>query len=494
VNVLLLSMPDSFEHMASVTTRMPNGALSSLAGNVDPHHQVAVADLILVQRRVRETLLRLLETHQPELVGLSVMTFQRPTARKIIGLVRERRPHATLVVGGYDPSLAPEAWTDVADVIVRGEGEITFRELLRAIEAGRSSEGIAGLWFRNGDGWSHNPPRPVSRLGAGEIRLPDRASRVLEGYTLLGRKVDVVETSRGCTFDCSFCSIIEMRGRNFHRFDFERVIADIRDAQARGARAIFIVDDNVTLDMKRFETLCQAILDARLERISYIVQAMTSAIANAPESLVPLMRRAGFRYVFLGIENVLDDDLEFLKASAKNAERDHGRRVGNATVKACERLRAEGIYVVGGLIVGNPDDTLEKVEANLDFAARYVDWPYIQHPTPYPATPMARELQSRGLVLDKPIETYDGTTAVVKTEHLEADEIEFLRWRRERFLKTRHFPAALRQSPWWVLRNAHRMLGHTFRGHSWRWLVGLESDRQVFARYQGIRAAERSYL
>jgi radical SAM superfamily enzyme YgiQ (UPF0313 family) len=494
VNVLLLSMPDSFEHMASVTTRMPNGALSSLAGNVDPYHQVAVADLILVQRRVRETLLRLLETHQPEVVGLSVMTFQRPTARKIIGLVRERRPHATVVVGGYDPSLAPEAWTDVADVIVRGEGEITFRELLRAIEAGRSSEGIAGLWFRNGDGWSHNPPRPVSRLGTGEIRLPDRASRVLEGYTLLGRKVDVVETSRGCTFDCSFCSIIEMRGRNFHRFDFERVIADIRDAQARGARAIFIVDDNVTLDMKRFEALCQAILDARLERIRYIVQAMTSAIANAPESLVPLMRRAGFRYVFLGIENVLDDDLEFLKASAKNAERDHGQRVGNATVKACERLHAEGIYVVGGLIVGNPGDTREKIEANLDFAARYVDWPYIQHPTPYPATPMARELSSRGLVLDKPIETYDGTTAVVKTEHLEADEIEFLRWRRERFLKTRHFPAALRQSPWWVLRNAHRMLGHTFRGHSWRWLVGLESDRQVFARYQGIRAAERSYL
>jgi radical SAM superfamily enzyme YgiQ (UPF0313 family) len=494
VNVLLLSMPDSFEHMASVTTRMPNGALSSLAGNVDPHHRVAVADLILVQRRVRETLLRLLETHQPDVVGLSVMTFQRPTARKIIGLVRERRPDATLVVGGYDPSLAPEAWTDVADVIVRGEGEISFRELLRAIEAGRSPEAIAGLWFRGRDGWSRNPSRPVSGLASGEIHLPDRASRVLHGYTLLGKQVDVVETSRGCTFDCSFCSIIEMRGRNFHRFDFERVIADIRDAQARGARTIFIVDDNITLDTERFAALCQAILDARLDRIGYVVQAMTSAIANAPESLAPLMRRAGFRYVFLGIENVLDDDLEFLRAGAKNAERDHGRRVGNATVKACERLHAEGIYVVGGLIVGNPGDTREKVEANLDFAARHVDWPYIQHPTPYPATPMARELQSRGLVLDRPIEAYDGTTAVVKTEHLEADEIEFLRWRRERFLKARHFPAALRQSPWWVLRNAHRMLGHTFRGHSWRWLLGLESDLQVFARYQAIRAAERNYL
>ena len=53
MNVLLLSMPDSFEHMPPVAIRMPNGALTSLAGNIDPHHRVAVADLILVQRRVR---------------------------------------------------------------------------------------------------------------------------------------------------------------------------------------------------------------------------------------------------------------------------------------------------------------------------------------------------------------------------------------------------------------------------------------------------------
>jgi hypothetical protein len=68
--------------------------------------------------------------------------------------------------------------------------------------------------------------------------------------------VRVVETSRGCTFDCSFCSIIEMRGRNFHRFPIERVIEDISDAVARGARSLFIVDDNITLDMPRFEELC----------------------------------------------------------------------------------------------------------------------------------------------------------------------------------------------------------------------------------------------
>ena len=78
MNVLLLSMPDYFEHMPPVAVRMPNGALTSLAGNVDDHHRVAVADLILSHRRVRETINRLFHEFDPEVVGLSVMTFPAP--------------------------------------------------------------------------------------------------------------------------------------------------------------------------------------------------------------------------------------------------------------------------------------------------------------------------------------------------------------------------------------------------------------------------------
>src|SRR5437870_9156326 len=105
-------MPDSFEHMPEVVVRMPNGALGSLAGNVDSHHEVAVADLILVQRRVRETVERLVREMKPGIVGLSVMTFQRETAKKIIALVRRLHPAVRIVVGGYDPSLAPAAYAD----------------------------------------------------------------------------------------------------------------------------------------------------------------------------------------------------------------------------------------------------------------------------------------------------------------------------------------------------------------------------------------------
>ena len=498
MNILLLSMPDSFEHMPSVAVRMPNGALTSLAGNVDSHHKVAVADLILVQQQVRETVERLVRETTPDIVGLSVMTFQRKTAKKVIDLVRSLKPDVRVVVGGYDPSLAAESYTDndsgVVDFIVRGEGEITFRDLLRAIENESGYDHIAGLSYRSGDRFYHNSDRAVSGLDGGEIKPPNRDARVLKGYTMLGRQTDVIETSRGCTFDCSFCSIIEMRGRNFHTYTFDRVIADIRDAADHGARAIFIVDDNISLNVKRLEALCQAIIDAGLNNIDYTVQAMTSSIANHGDTLAPLMRKAGFRYVFLGIENILEDDLQFLRASSKNTKREDGKKAGNATIKAIDYIHKNKMYVVGGLIVGNPDDTRESIETNLEFARQYIDWPYIQHPTPYPRTPMTKDFRERGLIIIERMEEYDGTTAVVKTEHLSAEEAEFLRWRADRWMKLKHMPVALAHSPMFVLKNAPKMFAHTFRGSTIKTMLGLEDERKAFERYRAIRSAERAYI
>ncbi len=489
-------MPDSFEHTPSLTMRMPNAAIASLAGNLDERHEIAVADLICVQHDVVPTVRRLVAERRPELVGLSVMTFQRATALALIQIIRRLHPAARIVVGGYDPSLAPQYYEDPAagvDFIVRGEGELTFRALVAALETASPLDGIAGLSWRTDTGFVRNAARHISTLGE-EIRPPRREARVLRNYTFQGRQIDIVETSRGCTYDCSFCSIIEMRGRNFETWGIDRVIADIADAKRHGARAIFLVDDNITLNVRRFEALCRAIVDAGLQHIDYIVQAMTSSIAAHGETLAPLMRRAGFRYVFLGIENVLDHDLAFLKAGAKNTQRSGGRSVGNASVRACDFIRRNGMFVVGGLIVGNPDDTPESIEANLEFARRHVDWPYIQHPTPYPGTPMTADFRAANLIVNENVSEYDGTTAVVRTRHLESEEVEFLRWRAERWMKCRHFPAVLRHDPIFISRHARRMFAHTFRGCTWRTLFGLEDEHAAFRRYKEIRRRERDYL
>jgi len=123
-----------------------------------------------------------------------------------------------------------------------------------------------------------------------------------------------------------------------------------------------------------------------------------------------------------------------------------------------------------------------------------VDWPYIQHPTPYPGTPMTKDFVERGLVVNSRVEEYDGTTAVTRSAHLSSEEIEFMRWKAERWMKVRHLPVALRHDPVFVLSHGRRMLAHTFRGTTWRSLLGLESSRDVFRRYRAIRAREREYV
>jgi hypothetical protein len=87
----------------------------------------------------------------------------------------------------------------------------------------------------------------------------------------------------------------------------------------------------------------------------------------------------------------------------------------NATLKAIEYIHRNKMYVVGGLTVGNPDDTPESIQANLDFARPYIDWPYIQHPKPYPRTPMTKDFQERGLIISDLLEEYDGTSALVRS-------------------------------------------------------------------------------
>ncbi len=131
------------------------------------------------------------------------------------------------------------------------------------------------------------------------------------------------------------------------------------------------------------------------------------------------------------------------------------------------------MYVVGGLIVGSPGDTRESIEANLEFARRYVDWPYIQHPTPYPRTPMTKDFRDQGLIMNERLEEYDGTTAVVRTEHLPAEEVEFMRWKAERWMKVHHVPVALKHDPRFVLLRGWKMLPTLFvearSAQRWDW-------------------------
>ena len=164
-----------------------------------------------------------------------------------------------------------------------------------------------------------------------------------------------------------------------------------------------------SLNIRRFEALCQAIIDAGLNDIDYTVQAMTSPIAMHGETSGAIDEEGGVPLRVSGNRKHPGRRFSVPEGSAKNEFRERGRGRGNATLRAIEHLHRNKMYVVGGLIVGNPDDTRESIQANLEFASKYVDWPYIQHPTPYPGTPMTKDFRARNLIQIERMEEYDGT-------------------------------------------------------------------------------------
>jgi anaerobic magnesium-protoporphyrin IX monomethyl ester cyclase len=107
---------------------------------------------------------------------------------------------------------------------------------------------------------------------------------------------------------------------------------------------------------------------------------------------------------------------------------------------------------------------------------------------------MTADFRERGLITSENLEEYDGTTAVVRTEHVPAEEAEYMRWKAERWMKIRHMPAAFCHDPWFVVRHAPQMLAHTFRGSTIGSVLGFESSRKAFQRYKSIRRQEREYV
>lgn len=416
MKVLLLSSPvvqKDFDRIA----RLPSLGLVSLAAHVDDLCTVHVADIHGMKDH-RDFVKRLVNSY--DLVGLTAMSFQYQEALALAKIAKESG--AETVFGGYHPTLACEeigASEDASliDYIVRGEGEATFRELVKAKLEGGSPKGVLGLSYREGERTVHNPPRPLLKVE--EIERPLRDARLVrKGFTSFEIPIDSVETSRGCTQGCKFCSINLMYGRRFRPFPIERVIEDIRDAEAHGAGSIFFPDDNITLDVKRLERLCQAIIDAGLTHLRYKTQASASGIASS-KRLVDKMGEAGFDGVFLGVESVNKRNLQFLGKG----------RMSDDAERAVQYLHDNNIIVSTGLIGGNPEDDREDLWENFRLARRLkVDFPIFYISTPYPKTQMREELQQMGLVTQNDFTRYDGLHANCCTKYLSEEEVQYITW------------------------------------------------------------------
>jgi len=419
MRILLLAMPDTASSLDAVM-KFPNLGLCSIAAQV-PEHDVRILDLVLRPHGVRQQVLDEVRAFCPDVVGYSAMSFQYATARALAAAVRAAAPSITQVLGGYHATvLADEVGRrdgDLFDFVVRGEGELAFRQLIDGLAGTRfDPSSVPGLSWRGPEGYRHNPDGELLALDS--LPLPRRAARALDGAFYFDRSFDVAETSRGCPLPCTFCSIRRMYGRTFRRFPIPRVLEDLRALDRGGVRGVFFVDDNITIDVPRFKELCEAITAAGLSHLRYIVQASVHGIAKDP-TLAPAMARAGFDTVFMGIENGEDANVAALDIAPKRGRHE------DETPRAVRLLRDHGIKAVGGFIVGNPDDDRDSIARTFRYARKLgLDFPIVQCLTPYPRTEMRAQLLAEGLVTNPDdLTRYNGYIANVRTRHLSSEAI-----------------------------------------------------------------------
>ncbi|UCG00687.1 MAG: B12-binding domain-containing radical SAM protein [Candidatus Heimdallarchaeota archaeon] len=422
MHVLLLAMPNTafyFHHFAV----LPNLALCSIAGNIGEEHHLSIADLVLQRRNVRGFLEKRLLCDPPDLVGLSSMSFQSKTARSIARFIKTFNPEIRIALGGYHASMIPEevgrSWGNDIDFIVKREGEHTFKELLHALENNETDlQHIKGLSYRKNGEFIHNAWRPLTELSS--LNLPNRDVRLLtKGFHILGKKADVIETSRGCKYECKFCSINKMYGRSFRAYKIERILTDIENCKKQGTKAIFFADDNISLNSRHFRNLCEGIIKRGLTDIHYTTQAHVGSLYSKPK-LLKLALEANFKAFFLGIENPHQEKLQTI-----------GKNVSNMAKKAeavVSQIRGHGAIAMGGLIVGNPDDKVEDFYNVLHYTKQIkADAPVFFVLTPYPNTQIREILIQKKLVTNPyDYSNYDALSANIKTSYLTTDAVEIL--------------------------------------------------------------------
>ena len=489
MNVLLLSMPDTHPYFKPWKIAGPNLALSSIAANTDPEHNVWIADLVLKRRNVKRGLLKALHISNPDIVGISAMTFQFDTAKRIAAVIKSINSDIKTALGGYHGTLMYKKIADNEeggnfDFIFRQEADLSFNELIRSTVKGNNFETVKGLSFKRGGSFIHNESRGLEDLNI--INLPDRKSRIWNSYHALGRPFDIIETSRGCTMDCKFCSIRHMYGRSFRKYEISRVINDIENAKRLGKKSLFFSDDNLTLNVKRFEEICDAIIESGNNDIHYFAQVSSDGIASS-ERLVDKMEKGGFKGVFLGIENVSERNLKYFQKGD----------ILSKSKKAIQYLKKKHIAICAGLIIGAPEDREEDINKNYGFLKEQdIDTSLDQVVTPYLKTEMRDDLMEKDLITNtNNLKLYNGHFTNIRTKHLSEQELAFLKWKhlhesvntftfsglkviRRNILKKYYKLFMLRIIPFFMLNKLLLKIRNIGKGEQENFIQSIESDKK----------------
>lgn len=388
----------------------PPLSLLTIAGAVsDLDHEIDILDMNVNYSYTIDELNEKIRHYN--LIGITCMT---NTFKVVLNICKiAKKNNIPTLLGGFHPTLVPNIIDefDCIDMICRGEGDITFRELLE----GKPKHQILGLSYRENGIIIHNPDRPyiedLNRLAFPRNDLVDP-----DPYHYIWVPAWVCETSRGCPFKCNFCCVTQFHKGKYRTKTPERVIRELMRVPP-ATKLVFFTDDNFSLQRKRVMRICELLEKTKLsKRLMFVCQSRVDDIANNPD-MVEAMSKAGFICFFLGFES-------FKQLSLDNMQKQYTLDKVRKCIKLCHK---NGIMVFGSFIIGNIGETVEDTWRTFKLMKELeLDMMMTNPITPFPGTPLYEEALKKGWIPeDFRWEKWD-ISPVMNTPDMTIDEIQNL--------------------------------------------------------------------
>ncbi|MDZ7290618.1 MAG: B12-binding domain-containing radical SAM protein [candidate division KSB1 bacterium] len=330
---------------------------------------------------------------QADVIGISSLftPFYREALR-VAAIAKELDPVRPVIMGGAHVNACPEQMlaNPNVDFILLGEGERTLPELVAALGDGRLSavDSIYGVGYKT-NGRLHLPEQGDLIEDIETLPFPARELIDPARYTLGGKRLTMLVTSRGCPYHCTFCSIFLTAGRQYRTRSINSVIDEMKLCRERFGTEIFdIEDDNFSFDQKRAAKILAAIREEFGEGQIELLAMNGITAANASESLVEEMKRAGFRALNLALVTSDKQQQRAIKRPGSTSHFDY----------VVQKADEVGLRMVNYVILGLPDSTLEEM---LDSIIHLMQRPVLIGPSVFYATPGTesyRQCLERGLL------------------------------------------------------------------------------------------------
>ena len=332
----------------------------------------------------------ILEMDSPKLIGLTTLTATCARVYELAAKIKEIDFNTTIVLGGVHASVLPEECLSRkgVDIVVRGEGEETFAEIAESIFNERDFRYIKGISYRQDGRVIHNQDRPV---------IEDLDSLPPFPYHLFKSDIDKypgffsVQTSRGCPYNCTFCSQRSVSGYKYRYVSTERAIRDIEVLTEKyGANLIRIMDDNIGVNKKRLIELLDSIIEKGINKnVSFEAPIRGD---NVDEEVLGKFKEANFSLLTFGLETASEPLMKLINKGEKVED----------VVHAIKKTAQKGITIGATLIFGLPTETnKDRWDAIKLVSSLPISSVRFNILTPYPGTSIYESLNKENKILIK---------------------------------------------------------------------------------------------